>query len=134
MKKIEFVTYSTRLREFSVKRNQLTISLKSGYIRISHGATEALKIKEGESILLHQDKQNRNDWYLELVGKDLGMPLRKQGKGYVLQYKNLAVQIADSIGIGSKATITIPMSHQPIDGYGERRIYALLTKGAKTLG
>lgn len=53
----------------------LRIHLKSGVFSFNKTAAEILELKAGDQVMLHQDEDEPENWYLEQVKED-GFPLR----------------------------------------------------------
>jgi len=83
---------------------QVTLYLKNGVFAINKSAAEVIGVASGNQIMLHQDEENPEDWYIEKV-KDNGFPLRcKNGDVAPLVFNNSALvrEICNSVDFGTE--------------------------------
>jgi hypothetical protein len=120
-------TNVTSNRSFSPS---IGVNSKTGLFNINPSACEKIGLKEGTCVQFHQDEDDPENWYLEIV-KDNGFTLRKNEnitKGTFLNCSYIARKIFDSVGyiemsgrlkIGETVTI------------GKRDLVTLITAGLR---
>lgn len=77
----------------------LHMNYSSGVLTLNRGACEKLNIQPGDQVVLHQDEDEPQDWYLQVV-KSGGFALRcKTGESYPLAFNNATLirQVIDSV-------------------------------------
>lgn len=83
----------------SSKKPLIGFSTKAGTFRFNRKSVEAMGLKAGNNIFIHQDSENVSDWYLEVV-KTGGFELRVKENltpgGLMLQSIPLAKKIMES--------------------------------------
>lgn len=102
------------------------INSKAGMFHISATAAEKLELKEGDSIELHQDEEQPQDWYLSKTKKGFGLRNKKKGsdeQGLNFNNTALAKLIFESVGykaqtgrvlFGAEPTVIKSVAYWPV--------------------
>jgi hypothetical protein len=126
-------TYNTA-NSASVRKGKPTININlgNGLFSFSNNAREALKLKSGTRIEVHQDEESPKDWYFSITkDKDSGFELRDNSKSKpYLTFNNshLARLLLSSIELDCNATMLIGTEPVEIEGVGN--VYPIITKSA----
>lgn len=108
------------------------LNFKHGTINFTKEGMALIGLKHLDQIKIHQDKDNKQDWYLEKV-KDGGLPLyRKTGRdevGLSLRRKSLVEEMFKEMEIKVES-ISLKIAGKPtLDG--GRKLWGLLIVGLK---
>ncbi|RFM30056.1 hypothetical protein [Deminuibacter soli] len=132
MKLKEFNAENTvPLRGGAAVISAVSLNQKTGLFNFSLGAVEQLKLIDGEQIIIYQDEEHPEDWYLEIV-HDNGFVLRKKetvSKGLIFNNTAMARAICESVGFDDHAG-RILIAGEPTP-HGKRKLWALLTSGLR---
>ncbi|WP_372648232.1 hypothetical protein [Draconibacterium sp.] len=89
---------------------------KKGVISFSKSASDLLNLKDGDRIVLHQDEENRGDWYLEKTEDENGFKLHKKSNKdnrVCFGRKILCQTIAKSLGVTADTTFIMHVLKNP---------------------
>jgi hypothetical protein len=110
----------------------IMLDTKTGGFRLNKAAVNHLALKAGAQVKFHQDEDNPDEWYVEVV-KEKGFVLRA-GTGAnkeCLTFNNakLAREICDSVAYtGRSGRVLIAGQPTPVE---KRKLFGLLTSGLK---
>ena len=105
----------------------VTINPK-GTMFFSAATVTLLGLEPGSRLLLHQDQENRADWYMEKTTQKTGFEVRKYNTAGVtiVQSSALVREIQKSTGKSDKTT-RFPVHEKP-HIIGDRRLYLIVSK------
>jgi len=101
---------TTTTRGGGVKTPAIGINLKTGLFNINKTACELMEIKLSDSIVILQDEEEKENWYIEKV-KAKGFQLKEKANvtsGLLFNNTTMARAIAESIkftGVSGKALV-----------------------------
>lgn len=114
----------------------ISISLKSGVFSINSEAAELLQVAGGGKLLVHQDEESPDQWYLEKTDDETGFTVRDKenpkaaSKLYCFNASAISRELFASqkwSGIKS-ARVTIAAEPTMV---GKRKLYGIITHNAK---
>lgn len=108
----------------------VTINAKGG-IYFSDAFSKQVGLKKGDLILLHQDTDNRRDWYVEKTRSDTGIALREYKSIKSIQSVHIAREIFKSNFVAGGKSIRFTVSVKPFM-YGKDRELYLITPDDKS--
>ena len=125
-----------KLNEFNVSNSRyfankkdprVRFNKKAGLISFSIGAEKLLDFKKGDKVIILQDEENPEDWYINKTQSKSGFALRIQDdqKGVTFNCSFIVKRILDSLGFEGKSC-SMPISKNPIDNNGEK-YYLIIT-------
>ncbi|SHN45877.1 hypothetical protein [Chitinophaga sp. CF418] len=133
MKLREFVPTKIERSPHHVKA-YILINLRYSLIQFSGGAVDLIGVKPDSHVSFHQDEDDPESWYLEVLpeGKT-GFPLRQKPKlgvrGVLFACKSLVKRIADAVGMeGHKGKILVGKESVTING---KTLWPLVTASLK---
>lgn len=118
--------------EKSGKSPMISMSTKSGVFSFNRPACLLMGLKSGDHVVMHQDEETPENWYLEKVGKGKGWEIRgKADENSALLFNNakLAREIAGSVEF-KKISGRMLVAGQPTK-YEKRQLWGVLTVNLK---
>ncbi len=131
MKLKEFNTENTVSTRGGGTTPSIGIILKSGLFNLNQAACDLMGLKAGDQVVIHQDEEHVEDWYLEKVNSK-GFVVRSKPqtqKGLLFNNTSIARQIAGSVeynGSGGKLLIAGKAT-----GFEKRKLWGLITIGLR---
>jgi len=125
-----------KLKEFNVSNSRyfankkdprVRFNKKAGLISFSIAAIKLLDLKKEDRVIILQDEENPEDWYINKTQSKSRFALRFQDnkKGVFFNCALITRRILDSLGFEGKSC-SMPISKKPIDNNGEK-YYLIIT-------
>ncbi len=101
------------------------MNLKTGLFNMNKVAADLIGLKSGDSVLISQDEENPEDWYIEKV--ENGFVVRNKvnvGTGVLFNNATIVRAIAESVGCKKSGRILVAGVPTEFEG---RTLFGLLT-------
>jgi hypothetical protein len=116
---MEFISFDKTKRNPVLKEIAPSISFDGrGKFNFSQGARRLFSFKEGDRVVLHQDKVLRNDWYLEFTTESKGYKIVINKTDSRFTCKRAAVELFKSLG-KTPVRIAFLISEKPFISEGK---------------
>jgi hypothetical protein len=105
---------------------KIGLSTKTGLFNFNRSACQLIDLKPGEQIVILQDEEDTENWFLEKV-KQKGFVLREKGnfKGLLFNNTTLARAIADSVSFKEQSGRILIAGKSTV--FEKRKLWGLLT-------
>lgn len=108
---------------------KLGIQAKTGIVIFNPPAIDLLQIKDGDTVVFHQDEEDKVNWYVEVVGnspKGFKLRIKKPTNYLMFNSTSLARRIFESVDFTGKSG-SILIAGEPTVYEKKRKLHGLIT-------